>query len=486
MKRNHLYVILLVSSFIFFGCSGDNGINPPIPEEPNSDEDFVGIPLENTIGILLNETDSYKGYTLFTIHKTTYLIDNCGQVVNKWISEYDRGGAFHLLEDGSLLRSGKIDNPDLPYGGIGGIIEKFDWDGNLTWQYTYSSSTYSQHHGLYPLPNGNILILAVHVMNKSEALKAGRNPENLSEGVLYNEALLEIEPLGNNDGTIVWEWSAWDHFVQNFDNTKDNFGVVADNPQLLDINFLGTAEGNADWLHFNALSYNADLDQIILGSQKLSEIYILDHSVTTQEAKGGSGGNSGMGGDFLYRWGNPAAYGHGSVEDQQFFGQHNPHWISGNFPDGNKILVFNNGLGRDISYSSVEIIEPTMAGTYNYEYNLGEPYAPAQPEWSYTAPNDPTSFYSRILSSAQRLPNGNTLICEGTSGTFFEINEADEAVWKYINPVTSQGEVLTQGDDPISNVFQVIRYAPEYPGLLGKDLNPSDPIEKGFNIGDCK
>lgn len=476
---------LLISSFFFFNCSSDGEIMDSVPAGQDTGENTVDIPSENTMGVLLNETDSYKGYTLFTIYKNTYLIDNCGQVINSWISDYERGGAFHLLEDGSLIRSGKIDNPDIPYGGIGGIIEKFDWQGNLTWQYTYSSSSYSQHHGLYSLPNGNILILAVQVMDGSEALKAGRNPENLPEEILYNEKILEIEPLGNNGGAIVWEWSAWDHFVQDFDDTKDNFGIVSENPQLLDVNFLGTENMAADWLHFNSLSYNQDLDQIIIGSQKLSEIYIIDHSTTTEEAKSNLGGNSGMGGDFLYRWGNPAAYGHGSEENQQFFGQHNAHWIPSDYPDGGKILVFNNGLGRDLPYSTTNIINPVMNGSNNYEYKSGEPYAPLLPEWTYAAPDDVTSFYSRILSSAQRLPNGNTLICEGTSGTFFEVNENDETLWKYINPVTSQGEILTQGDTPLSSVFQIIRYSPEYLGLMDKDLNPSNPIEIDFNIGDC-
>ncbi|MEO9512034.1 MAG: aryl-sulfate sulfotransferase [Flavobacteriaceae bacterium] len=485
MKRILQFIFLIIGHLVFTNCSSGAEIVEPIPEDPDLSGNVVGIPSDNTVGVLLNEADSYKGYTLFASYKSTYLIDNCGRVINSWTSEYERGGAFHLLEDGSLLRSGKIDNPDLPYGGIGGIIEKYDWNGNLTWQYVHSTPSFSQHHGLYPMLNGNILILAAYKMDGVEALQAGRNPGNFSE-TLYDEKILEIAPLGNKDGTIVWEWSAWDHFIQNFDDTKDNYGVIADNPQLLNVNFLGVENVAADWLHFNSLDYNQDFDQILIGSQKLSEIYIIDHSTTTEEARGNTGGNSGMGGDFLYRWGNPRAYDHGTAEDQRFFGQHNARWIPGNFQNGGKILVFNNGLGRELSYSSVDIIDPEKRGIHNYVYKSGESFAPQHLEWTYQAPEDVTLFYSRILSSAQRLPNGNTLVCEGTTGVFFEINENGETVWRYVNPVTPQGKVLTQGDTPLSgNIFQVIRYGPDFVGFQGKDLTASNPIEMNFNIGDC-
>src|SRR5262249_2956242 len=57
-----------------------------------------------------------------------------------------------------------------------------------------------------------------------------------------------------------------------------------------------------------------------------------------------------------------------------------------------------------------------------------------QPVWSYTAPKK-SDFYSFFISGAQRLPNGNTLICAGALGTFFEVTPEKEIVWKYKNPV---------------------------------------------------
>ena len=65
----------------------------------------------------------------------------------------------------------------------------------------------------------------------------------------------------------------------------------------------------ADWASYT-------LDQIVLSNHNLSEIWIIDHSTTTLEAASHSGGNSGKGGDLLYRWGNPQAYDQGTGADQ--------------------------------------------------------------------------------------------------------------------------------------------------------------------------
>ena len=85
----------------------------------------------------------------------------------------------------------------------------------------------------------------------------------------------------------------------------------------------------------------------------MNEIYIIDHSTTTLEASEHSGGNSGMGGDILYRWGNPEAYRAGTNNDQKLFGQHDVQWIESNRPNSGELIVFNNGNGRDILFSSV-------------------------------------------------------------------------------------------------------------------------------------
>jgi len=87
------------------------------------------------------------------------------------------------------------------------------------------------------------------------------------------------------------------------------WNVVSEHPELMDINFGVNLNGNnADWIHFNSIDYNSDLDQIILSSRHLSEIYVIDHSTTSLEAAGHTGGNSGKGGDILFRYGMPNGF----------------------------------------------------------------------------------------------------------------------------------------------------------------------------------
>lgn len=455
---------------------------------------FILLPLlaysQNTVGTITNNTGTFNGYTLYApaASTTTYLINNCGEVVNQWVSTCNPGNAVYLLENGNLLRAGKISNPDVNFGGVGGKVELFDWDGNLLWSYTYSSPTFSQHHDVFPMPNGNVLMLAVNTMTEAEAIQAGRNPANIVEGKLFNEQILELEPVGANGANIVWEWNIKDHLIQDFDATKDNHGIVENNPQLLDINFLGVGlTGGANWLHFNSIQYNEQLDQIVISSRLLSEMYIIDHGTTTAQAASHTGGSRGKGGDFLYRWGNPIAYKQGLAADQKLFGQHYPHFIPDGLPDAGKIIVFNNGLNRLPSFSQIDIITPPEDSEGVYTYNTGTAYGPLATDYTYTDPVLNENFFSRILSSGQRLPNGNTLICDGDSGYFFEITPTEEIVWEYINPVTTTG-ILSQGDDPSSLpnlTFRVLRYASDYPAFTNRDLTPGNPVELNPDLTGC-
>lgn len=441
---------------------------------------------QNTVGTILNSEQAYDGLSLFTVGKETYLINNCGQVINQWSSDYLTGKSVYILPNGDLLRGEEIQNPDVPIPGIGGRLSIFSWDNELKWSYNFTSETTTSHHDVFPLPNGNILVLIIEKMSAENAIAAGRNPDLLSEGFLYNEKIVEIKTVGSNDIEIIWEWSFWEHLVQDFDESQNNYGDVLNSPQLLDINYLGDAGDFMNWLHVNSIQYNESLDQIIVSSRLMGEFYIIDHSTTTEEASSHSGGLRGKGGDFLYRWGNPQAYRAGGPEDKRLFGQHYPHWIADGLREGGKVIVFNNGFNKADNFSSVHTLSPTVNSDGSYKVPVGKKIGPEGFDWTYKDPMDPVNFYSKILSGAQRLPNGNTLICEGTKGKFFELNEADEIVWTYISPIGNNGP-LAQGSDPaVKSIFRVDRYSYDHPGLKGKNLTPGDPIELDFDISDCQ
>ena len=74
---------------------------------------------------------------------------------------------------------------------------------------------------------------------------------------------------------IVWRWSFWDHLVQDFDDSKAHFGVVAEEPGRLDVNvgvaLLDHLPQSGDWIHTNSVAYSAERDQILLSSNFLSD-----------------------------------------------------------------------------------------------------------------------------------------------------------------------------------------------------------------------
>jgi len=235
---------------------------------------------------------------------------------------------------------------------------------------------------------------------------------------------------------------------------------------------------NPDWMHVNAVAYNADLDQIALSSPNFHEIWILDHSTTKEEAQGHAGGRWGKGGDILYRWGNPRAYRNGSKLEQRLFGQHNIQWIPKGLSGEGHLLVFNNGAGRKPEeHSSVDEIVPPTDKDGNYIRGKRGPFGPTQPLWSYTAPNK-KDFYSWFISGAQRLPNGNTLINAGAVGIVFEVTPEKETVWKFANPFKPVMSPPKSGP----KVFEVFnKSARDFLGMKEDQRKKLDEIDKELN-----
>ena len=444
------------------------------------------------VGVIINEPEAFQGYTLFSSSRqnnTAYLIDNEGRVVHTWVVS---GTLAKLMENGDLLVAKTVE-------GIGGA-SRLAPDGSVLWNY----ELHGQHHDFMQMPNGNVMILARESKTFDEAVAAGVNPACVSDVGLYVDYLVEVRPTGRNAGEIVWRWTVWDHLIQDFDPSKSNYGAVAEHPELIDLNFRQCGvhsqyyRNPGDWIHANSISYHPELDQILISARNLGEVWIIDHSTTTEEAAGHTGGRAGKGGDLLYRWGNPQAYRAGTPTDQQLFWAHDAQWIEPGLPGADNIIIFNNGDEYDDArrgYSSIDEFTPPLDGL-NYRLDpreAGSAYGPAQPAWRYVG--EPRSdFYSARQSGVQRLPNGNTLICSSLTGTFFEVTPEGKTVWKYVSPVIypASGETPMRQGDPMpirqiradgairwqNQVYRANRYAPDYPGLRALDLTPGDPIER--------
>ncbi|HLP33589.1 MAG TPA: aryl-sulfate sulfotransferase [Bacteroidia bacterium] len=433
---------------------------------------------QQTVGIFKNTPQALKGYVLMAPlgDSVTYLLNNCGEVVHRWVSNYRPGLSCYLLEDGTLVRPFQVPNATFNGQGGGGV-QKLDWNSNVLWSYRYTSPLYHQHHDISPMPNGNVLLLAFEYKTQAEALAAGRK----FNSAIWPEHIVEIEPVGTDSGKVVWEWHAWDHAIQEFDSNKSNYGVVAQHPELLHLNYPpsgGNGNNPADWMHGNGLDYNPQLDQIILSARAFSEFYIIDHSTTTSQAASHSGGRYGKGGDILYRWGNPAAYNRGDSSTKQLFYQHNVNWIKNGLPGAGNIIAFNNGpRNGNLPFSTITEIQAVTDSVGFYTQPGASAFGPSNPLWTYQdSPAD--SFYSAFIGGAQRLINGNTLVCEGTSGHLFEVDSAGNTMWSYVNPSSNSG-IISQGTVPTNNfVFRAYKYPANYSAFAGKTLNPQGYLEK--------
>jgi hypothetical protein len=489
----------------------------PLAQEPTSPEAAA----EPKRGLVLNAEGAYPGYTLFPPLRSrkTYLVDMQGEVVHTWDSEHSPGNAVYLFPGGTILRCARTQNPVFSGGGQGGRIQELAWDGTVTWDFLFSDETKMHHHDIEPLPNGNVLLIAWERMTAEEAVAAGRDPEQVAENGFWPDFLVEIEPQraedGKGGGKIVWEWHAKDHLIQDFDASKANYGDVTAHPELVDINmdqrreppmseadkqkqaelekemralgYVGDdeeedeprpadgqgAQGgrrrSGDWMHTNSVDYQAEYDFIALSVHNLHEVWILDHSTTTEEARGHTGGRWRRGGDILWRWGNPAGYGQGERSDRALFGQHDASFIPGAKPGELRLLVFNNGGGRPGGdFSSVDELVLPFEPERGFVRAPDAAFGPTEPVWSYS--DREGGFFSSFISGAQRLPNGNTLIISGTQGRIFEVTPDKRVVWDYLNPFGGETPLMAGGGPPGDGPRGP---PPEGPGGRGPGGRPS-------------
>jgi len=437
-----------------------------------------------TIGTTLNSEEAFDGFTFFSPFSGTkaYMVDNCGQLINEWDRGTRPGLAAYFLESGHMMRTYKP-SPVGPFTSASnsGGLELVDWDNNTVWSYELNTATQLSHHDAVMMPNGNILMLTWQLIGQAELIELGRDPDEIApQGFAWNERIIEIEPVGTDEINIVWEWHIKDHYIQDFDPEKSNFGVVSEHPELFNINLPDLNSPNShsdlDYNHFNAIDYNEALDQILISVRNSDEIWIIDHSTTTEEAATHSGGRYGKGGDILYRWGNGSAYERADISEEVLYGQHGTHWIKDG-PDKGKILIFNNGNGRPgPDFSLIEVLVPVQNEDGSYPVPDTEAFGPESSEWIY-GNGVGENFYSPFLSNAQRLANGNTLINSGSPGDIFEVNANKEKVWHYVIPLFGDTP-LPQGSNANNNGnFRAYKYPKDYPGFEGIDIEPGAAIE---------
>ena len=496
------------SALAFPALAQERGNRPERPERPK----------QTKRGVTFTSKAADSGFTLFTPlkSKNTYLVDARGEIVHTWASEHTPGNSVYLLPDGSVLRCAK-DAGDAPFtgGGEGGRIQRIGWDGELLWDYAMANETWRHHHDIEPMPNGHVLAIVWEGVGQKDAMRQGRDRDRVAEQGLWPDAIIELAPKGKDGAEVVWEWHAWDHLVQDRNEEFPNYGSIQDHPRRIDVNFdvlerpkttkelekeaavdeglrgLGYLGGDeeedeqagrgrrrrsgADWMHTNSIDYEPTLDLVAISVRSASEVWIIDHSTTTAQARTGEGGQRGHGGDLCYRFGHAENYAGGSP--RLLFNQHDARFV---YVDGAlHMTVFNNGSGRPGGDRS-SMDEFSLPFSAEAGFRFTEAGLPSPPKLDWTWDGGETVLYNGHISGAQRLASGSTLMTLGEDGRTIEVSRDGEILWDWLQPIGNDepGRVADEGGrrgrpggggGPRSEhaFFRATRYAADHPGLKG-------------------
>lgn len=404
--------------------------------------------------------------------EVTYLVNKCGEIINEWKHDFRAGLSSRLLPNGLLLRAEFIPEGCCQQTSSGGLIQVKSWDNELVWSHKVASDSSNQHHDLIFLPNGNIMFLGWESLNAQQQMSLGKKDIQFQ---IWSEFVREIKPIGTDSFELVWEWHLKNHLIQDNFPDLDNYTPIHLNPGKIDINYIGPVSfSDVHLWHTNALDYNIEKDQILINSRGNSETWIIDHSTSTQEAAGDTGGQSGKGGQVLFRWGNPAAYKTGAPDDLLQYGSHGHYWIPSGLPNAGSIIFFNNGHSRPGSqfYSSIESISPSVDNLGNYIQNQNGQFMVDEHKILFGTEPGQEPLFSYYLSNVQQLGDG-FLINEGNSGRIFELDQNLNKSWEL------------QIDSLQVNIFRAYSYSLSYSGFQGIDLTPINSIKLADTFAIC-
>lgn len=401
----------------------------------------MGFPTIYPTGVTLYKKDkTFNGYTVYPSVKGALVIDMNGNEVKLWAGL--DGFPNKLLPGGFVLGSTGKRSAKWGYQDQLDLVQ-VDWAGNIVWKFDKTElikdpgedSRYiaRQHHdyqregsatGYYApgkepcTDHGNTLILThENVYN-----------HNISDKKLIDDKIIEV----TWEGEIVWSWKASDHFDElGFSESAKN--VLFRNPGLR-----GENDGlGGDWMHINSISTlgenkwfdNGDErfhpDNIIFDAQNSNILAIISRKT----------------GEIVWRIGPDFNETEGTRKLGWVIGQHHLHLIQKGLPGEGNLLVFDNG--GHAGYGEPNPASATGVDYASRDYSRVLEFDPVTLEivWQYTPLEagstlftDASKFYSSYISSAQRLPNGNTLITEGSAGRLIEVTPEHEIVWEYVNP----------------------------------------------------
>ncbi len=390
-----------------------------------------------------NPDECYNGYTLLpcsTVHsgKGAVLIDMNGNVVQKWEGVL---GAYAniLFPDGSIMGTSGInpghrhDDKDLIH---------VDWDGNLLWKCDDITEvdlpdgtvvpSARQHHdfqrhgcptgyyapGQAPEMDGKTLFCSTKMVDRPD----------ITPHPIADTWLVEVD----HDGNVVWDWLITDHW--------DEMGFSEIGKEVYYHTPILHTAGYTKETYFNNCAYlgpnkwydagdeRFNPENIIVDIRSWNVMFIIDKKTKEIVWR--------LGPDYVS---DPRLRKIGAI-----IGMHEVHMIPKGLPGEGNILIFDNGSQANFGnatqvapdgvypdrrgYSRVLEIDPT---TFELVWCYGEDNMYQN---EYFSINVNMHFYSAYCSGMQRLPNGNTLICECIGGRVFEVTPEKKIVWEYVDP----------------------------------------------------
>jgi len=450
--------MLVLAALGILGCGATDrawqGPNSQEPRRPLANEVEGEIP-ENFKDV----NEPCRGYTLFGTTLDSHLptqvtlIDMNGRVVKAW--KKMSGFPAKMLPGGSLMATKRMRPGNITVYQDSVDLVQVSWDGKLEWSFSgwddggTGKMMSRQHHdfqregsvdgywapGAAPARSGKTLILA----HKDRVV-----PE-VSRLPIEDDVLYEVSASGE---LLDFVWYAGDH-IEDMGFNQEERDAIANDPMY------HPDRGNGGWLHINSATIigpnrwydkmgdeRFHPDNIMISSREAAFIAIISRKT----------------GKIVWRVGPDFSDGKPEASLGTFVGQHHAHMIPRGLPGAGNVLVFDNGgvsgfggpnghhkNGR--AYSRVLEFNPV---TLEKVWQYGD---------SFTSPEH---FFSGYISSAQRLPNGNTLIVEGDAGRIFEVTwRKRKVVWRYDSQI--------KHPDGSKHIYRAYRVPPEW---LPKGVNP--------------
>ena len=379
---------------------------------------------------LYDPARAWNGYTVLTPLGTqaAIVIDMNGRVVKQWDGyNNSAGGPVRVLPGGHVVaasgaRPGRQESLEL--------VQR-DFDGNVTWRFARNEEVQTrdgetiwsarQHHdwqrddfpaGYYspdaePAAEGGNTLVLTHT---SHVLP------DVADVMLEDDRIIEV----NWEGEIVWEWTAGEHIDElGFDAAAR--AVIRAAPGF------NANRGSFDWLHLNSATYVGPNRWFDAGDARFAPENVIISSrqanVVAIVARDGS---------IVWRLGPDFSESEALRAIRQIIGQHQAHLIPPGLLGAGNLLVFDNGGAA--GYGFANPLAPDGVNAFARPSSRVLEIDPVTLElvWSYQAPG---RFFASNISGMQRLPNGNTLITEGTFGRVFEVTTDGTIVWEYLNPL---------------------------------------------------